>query len=154
MGELEGAGAALPIVSDHLGPTAEDTYDIRYRKTDVSRAPAAPGPHLMTTRGAGTRGTAWRTAATCGSVRHKTTTRVRSPALPTPLPNHRPPSVDAGRPWSLDALPARAATARRPACRVVAYPAGGFVMVSSVRNAWPQTHPREAGASAATWPRR
>ncbi|MGR7001149.1 Gfo/Idh/MocA family protein [Yinghuangia aomiensis] len=64
LGEFEGVSAGLPIVSDRLGQTAEDTFNIRFRTVtgvegSLQSSSGVYGPPLMTTRVAGTHGTAW-----------------------------------------------------------------------------------------------
>ncbi|MFF7248855.1 Gfo/Idh/MocA family protein [Embleya sp. NPDC008237] len=64
LGEFAGVSAGLPLVADRPGQTAEDTFNIRFRTVTgvegtLQSSAGIYGPPLMTTRVAGTHGTAW-----------------------------------------------------------------------------------------------
>ena len=64
LGEFAGVSAGLPLVADRPGQSAEDTFNIRFRTVtgvegSLQSSAGVYGPPLMTTRVAGTHGTAW-----------------------------------------------------------------------------------------------
>jgi predicted dehydrogenase len=64
LGEIEGVSGGLTLAADRPGQTAEDTFNFRFRTVGGAEGIAQSsagvyGPLAMTTRIAGTRGTAW-----------------------------------------------------------------------------------------------
>ena len=97
LGEFEGVSAALPSLAPH-GWTAEDTYSIRFRLRSgvdgvVQSSAGDFGPIFVTTRIAGTAGTAWVEGDTV-SVADAAGSRVVDPPVDLVLAPPDPPPAD------------------------------------------------------------
>ena len=96
-GPIAGVSAALPLVSQHPGWTAEDTFSIRFRSESgvdgvVQSSAGDFGPFLVATRIVGTEGTLWVEGDTVQVAGASGTRALDVPDDLAPIPPDPPPA--------------------------------------------------------------